>query len=42
MYLWEKMQKGNINVIEMEKDFRKLIDFWKSIYMWKQKGADRK
>ena len=41
-YLWEKMQKGNINVIEMEKDFRKLIDFWKSIYTRKQKGTDRK
>lgn len=41
-YLWEKMQKGNIDVIEMEKDFRKLIDFWKSIYMRKPKGADQK
>lgn len=34
-YLWEKMQEGNINVDEMEKDFRKLIEFWKSIYMRK-------
>lgn len=34
-YLWEKMQEGNINVTEMEKDFRKLIEFWKSIYMRK-------
>lgn len=41
-YLWEKMQKGNIDVTEMEKDFRKLIDFWKSIYTRKQKGADQK
>lgn len=39
-YLWEKMQEGNIDVAEMEKDFRKLIDFWKSIYTRKPKGAD--
>lgn len=41
-YLWEKMQKGNINVNEMENDFRQLIDFWKSIYMRKTKGAGDK
>ncbi|MBQ6489784.1 MAG: TetR/AcrR family transcriptional regulator [Solobacterium sp.] len=41
-YLWEKMQSGNIDVTEMEQDFRKLIDFWKAIYMRKPKGADEK
>lgn len=34
-YLWEKLQQGEINVDEMEKDFMKLIDFWKSIYLRK-------
>ncbi len=32
-YLWEKLQHGPINVDEMEQDFMKLLDFWKSIYL---------
>lgn len=32
-YLWEKLQSGNINVDEMEQDFARLIEFWKSIYI---------
>ena len=34
-YLWEKMQHGKINVNEIEQDFIKLLDFWKSIYLRK-------
>lgn len=32
-YLWEKMQTDEIDVDAMEKDFLRLIDFWKSIYL---------
>ncbi|MGN0299437.1 MAG: TetR/AcrR family transcriptional regulator [Lachnospiraceae bacterium] len=35
-YLWEKLQQGEINVDEMEQDFIKLLDFWKSIYLRKE------
>lgn len=35
-YLWEKTQQGNFDVDEMEKDFIKMIDFWKSIYLKKE------
>lgn len=31
-YLWEMVQRGNVDIEQMEKDFRKLLDFWKSIY----------
>ncbi|MGN0486589.1 MAG: TetR/AcrR family transcriptional regulator [Acutalibacteraceae bacterium] len=34
-YLWEKMQKGQLDVEEMEKEFIKMIDFWKTIYLRK-------
>ncbi len=36
-YLWEHMQRGNMDVDEMERDFGKLLDFWKSVYL--RKGA---
>ena len=32
-YLWEKVQKGSLNMEQMEDDFRKLIEFWKSVYL---------
>lgn len=35
-YLWEKMQNDNFDVDEMEAEFRKMIDFWKSIYQRKE------
>lgn len=35
-YLWEKSQKGRLNVDEVEGDFEKLIDFWKKIYLRKE------
>lgn len=31
-YLWEKVQQGGLNADEMEADFTKIIDFWKTIY----------
>ena len=35
-YLWEKLQEGAPSVDEMEKDFMRLIDFWRSIYLRKE------
>ncbi len=36
-YLWEKVQQGGgMDVDGMEKDFRKLLDFWKSVYLRKE------
>lgn len=35
-YLWEMMQRGNVDIDQMEKDFTKLIAFWKSIYLRKE------
>ncbi|MGN1090201.1 MAG: TetR/AcrR family transcriptional regulator, partial [Huintestinicola sp.] len=34
-YLWEKSQQGQFNVDEVEKDFEKMIEFWKKIYLRK-------
>lgn len=35
-YLWEKVQRGDLDVNEMEQDFVRMIDFWKSIYLRKE------
>ena len=35
-YLWEMVQRGNVNMDQMEADFKKLIDFWKSVYLRKE------
>ena len=34
-YLWEMVQRNEVDVNQMEKDFKKLICFWKSIYLRK-------
>lgn len=34
--LWEKMQLGETDVDEIERDFIKLLDFWKSVYLRKE------
>ncbi len=34
-YLWEMVQRGNVDVKKMERDFTGLIEFWKSIYLRK-------
>lgn len=35
-YLWEMVQQGNVDIEKMEKDFTKLMAFWKSIYLRKE------
>ena len=34
--LWEMVRRGNVNMDQMEADFKKLIDFWKSVYLRKE------
>ena len=31
-YLWEKVRANNFNVEELEQDFNKLLNFWRSVY----------
>lgn len=35
-YLWEKLQRGNLDADEMERDFLELLAFWKKIYLRKE------
>lgn len=35
-YIWEMVQRDNIDMDEMERDFTRLIAFWKSIYLRKE------
>lgn len=35
-YLWEMAQRGNVDRNQMEKDFTKLMEFWKSVYLRKE------
>ena len=35
-YLWEMVQRGDVDMEQMEKDFTRLIEFWKSIYLRKE------
>ena len=35
-YLWEMVQRGDMDVNLMEKDFTKLLEFWKSVYLRKE------
>jgi hypothetical protein len=39
--LWEYIQRGCMSVDAMEKDFRKLLAFWKSIYLRKKREETR-
>lgn len=41
-YLWEMVQRGDFDMEQMEKDFRRLIAFWKSIYLRKEQTFLRK
>lgn len=36
-YLWEMLQRGELDPEQMEKDFEKLLEFWKNIYKNKEK-----
>lgn len=38
-YMWEKMQQGTVDVDEMERDFQKLIAFWKTVYLRKEENV---
>lgn len=35
-YLWETVQRGDWTIAQLERDFRKLMAFWKSIYLRKE------
>ena len=35
-YLWEATQKGDLDYDQIQADFRRLMDFWKSIYKRKE------
>lgn len=35
-YLWEKSHQGKFDADEVEKDFERMIDFWKKIYLRKE------
>lgn len=35
-YLWEKIQREDLDFDQMESDFLKLIEFWKSVYLRKE------
>lgn len=35
-FLWEMVQRGNVDMDEMERGFTKLMNFWKSIYLRKE------
>lgn len=35
-YLWEMTQRGDVDIEQMNRDFVKLLEFWKSIYLRKQ------
>lgn len=32
-YLWETVQRGNVDMDQMERDFQRLLAFWKSVYL---------
>lgn len=40
-YIWEKLQQNDIDVNEIENDFMKMIEFWKSIYLRKEGSNER-
>lgn len=35
-YLWEMVQRGDVDINQIEKDFVRLIEFWKSVYLRKE------
>ena len=35
-YLWEMVQRGDVDMGRMEQDFTRLIAFWKSVYLRKE------
>ena len=41
-YLWRELQKGSLNADRIEKDFRELMDFWKSVYLAENRPEEGK
>ncbi len=39
-YLWEMTQRGDVDFEQMETDFSRLMDFWKSIYLRTPENAE--
>ena len=35
-YLWEMVQRGDVDMERMERDFTALMAFWKSVYLRKE------
>lgn len=35
-YLWEQLQRGEMDVERMEREYGRMIDFWRSIYLRKE------
>ena len=35
-YLWEMVQRGEVDIGRMERDFTALMNFWKSVYLRKE------
>ena len=35
-YLWEMVQRGNVDIQQMEEGFSRLMNFWKSVYLRKE------
>lgn len=35
-YIWEMVQRGGVDMEEMERGFSALMNFWKSIYLRKE------
>lgn len=35
-YLWEAVQRGNVEIGQLEEGFTKLVNFWKSVYLRKE------
>ena len=40
-YLWEMLQRGGMDFEKMERDFTRLIQFWKQIYLRKELRNER-
>ena len=39
-YLWEILQRGGIDPAQMERDFQKMLTFWKSVYLRKEEDHE--
>ena len=39
-YLWEMLQRGGIDPAQMERDFQKMLTFWKSVYLKREEDHE--